>query len=168
MQLFPSTRAAAGFLFCTVLAGGVLAAGRPARAGEGCDGAGPHVNVVVEGLRSSRGDIVAEIYPDDAKRFLVHHEQVASIHQKLTGLNASVCLTVPSAGYYAMAVFHDENSDYKFNRNALGLPLEGFGLSNNPVVRLGMPSFGSIRFRVEGDTTLHVRLRYFLGGGPKQ
>jgi uncharacterized protein (DUF2141 family) len=142
-----------------------LAAAPRARAAEGCQGAGPHVAVAVDGLRSTRGDLVVEIYPDDAKRFLAHKAQVASVHQKLTGLNPTVCLAVPAPGYYAVAVFHDENSDYKLNQNALGIPTEGFGLSNNPGLRLGKPSFNLVRVRIEDDMTLRIHLRYVLGGG---
>jgi uncharacterized protein (DUF2141 family) len=144
--------------------GGVAAATLPASAAlaDSCYGAdGPHLNVVVDGLRSTRGDVVVEIYPDDPKHFLGHQAQVNSVHAKLDRSPANVCLTVPGPGYYAVAVFHDENGDRKFNRNALGLPSEGFGLSNNPPIMLGAPSFRAVRFPVSsGDTTIHVRLRY--------
>ena len=133
-----------------------------------CKGEPTRINVVVEGLHSTRGDIVVEIYPDDAKRFLVPKTQVNSIHLKLESNPQSVCLPVPKPGAYGVAIFHDENSDRKFNRNILGIPTEGFGLSNNPPIRLSQPSFESVRFEAgEGETTVHVRLHYLLGSPPK-
>ena len=148
---------AAGFL-CCVFAGLAPAA---AWAADQCTGDGPRLNVVVDGLHSSRGDVVVEIYPDDSKRFLAHQAQVNSIHVKLDRLPPTVCLNVPAPGYYAMAVFHDENGDRKFNRNALGLPSEGFGLSNDPAILFGLPSFRAVRFQVgPGDNTVHVKVHY--------
>jgi uncharacterized protein (DUF2141 family) len=145
-----------------------LAAASPAAAiteHELCKGEPTSINVVVEGLRSTRGDVVVEIYPDDEKRFLVPKTQVNSIHLKIESNPQSVCLPVPKPGGYGVAVFHDENSDRQFNRNILGIPTEGFGLSNNPPVHLSSPSFESVRFEAgEGETTVHVHMHYVLGG----
>lgn len=39
-------------------------------------------------------------------------------------------------GNYAVAVIHDENGDNNLNRNAFSIPAEGFGFSNNPIIRI--------------------------------
>ncbi len=133
-------------------------------AGEQCTGAGPHLRVVVEGLRSSQGYISVELYPDDPKLFLAHNQQLVVAHDKLDRTEATVCLNVPKAGTYALSAYHDENGDDQFNRSKLGIPLEGFGLSNNPKIFLGLPAFETMRFRVsDNETTIHVGLRYFSG-----
>jgi uncharacterized protein (DUF2141 family) len=130
-----------------------------------CNGEPTSINVIVEGLRSTRGDVVVEIYPDDAKNFLASHTQVNSIHLKIDSNPQPVCLPIPKPGFYGVAVFHDENGDREFNRNFLGIPTEGFGLSNNPPVRFSKPSFETVRFQAgEGQTTIHVRMHYVLGG----
>lgn len=132
-----------------------------------CRGEPTRINVVVEGLRSTRGDVVVEIYPDDPKQFLARGAQVNSIHLKIESNPQTVCLPVPAPGGYAVAVFHDENGDRQFNRNFLGIPTEGFGLSNNPPIHLSTPAFQSVRFEAgEGQTTVHVRLHYMTGRGP--
>ena len=66
-----------------------------------------------------------------------------------------------SPGIYALAVYHDADSDRSFDRTALGLPSEGFGFSNNPPTFLGMPNFGSVRISVprSGIRTM-VKLKY--------
>jgi uncharacterized protein (DUF2141 family) len=125
----------------------------------------PRIIVVVEGLRSTRGELLVEIYPDDKDRFLVRGGRVARVREKLTADSPTVCIAAPEPGLYAVVLYHDENADQKFNRNAVGLPREGFGLSNNPAIRLAMPSLKSVRFRVEpGETIIHVRMRYPTGG----
>lgn len=136
----------------------------PASAQEKCVGSGPHLKVIVEGLRNSDGYVSVELYPDDPKLFLGHNAQLAVAHDKFDGDTATVCLNVPKAGYYALSVYHDENGDDQFNRNRLGIPTEGVGLSNNPKIHFGLPPFEKVRFKVaEAETTIRVGLRYFLG-----
>ncbi len=42
---------------------------------------------------------------------------------------------------FAIAAFHDENSDASLNRNAIGIPLERYGFSNDARGTLGPPTF---------------------------
>ena len=65
-------------------------------------------------------------------------------------------------GRYAIAFYHDENLDHDFTRGLLGVPLEGFGFSNDAPVRLTAPSFAAAAITLEGpllETT--ARMRYF-------
>jgi len=44
-------------------------------------------------------------------------------------------------GRYAIATYHDENSNGKFDQGFLGIPLEGYAFSNAATVFLGPPDF---------------------------
>lgn len=153
-------RLATGFAGAALaLAGVSAAAAQPT-----CDGDGPHLTVIVDGLQNSHGYISVELYPDDPKQFLSHNAQLVVAHDKLEKAAATVCLDVPKPGAYALAVYHDENGDDQFNRNSLGLPAEGFGLSNNPKILFGLPPFSAVRFTIDkAETTMHVALRYLIG-----
>ena len=144
----------------------VAAAGSARAEGETCQGAAkPRVNVVVEGVRSDRGELVLELYPDDPKRFLAHLGRVERIRPKAARSVTTACIVAPAAGKYALVMYHDENNDELFNRSSIGLPAEGFGFSNNVRPLLGPPSLKSVLFEVpEGETTIRVRMRY-IGGG---
>ena len=64
-------------------------------------------------------------------------------------------------GHYAIAAFHDRNSDNTFNQGQFGIPLEGFGFSNNPPLRFGPASFNDAKFKVSGSqTTVRIQMRY--------
>ena len=66
-----------------------------------------------------------------------------------------------STGTYAIAVYHDADSNRSFNRTGIGLPEEGFGFSNNPGTLFGLPSFRSVRLAVpRSDMQTTVRIRY--------
>ena len=63
-------------------------------------------------------------------------------------------------GTYAFAVYHDANSNGKWDHSILGR-IEGFGFSNNPRTLFSAPGFDQVKFEAKGaQTTLHVRLRY--------
>ena len=125
----------------------------------------PRVEVTVEGLRNTKGDVVVEIYPDAAKGFLTSRTRLGRTRAKAEP-GVRVCIPAPAAGWYAVVAYHDEDGDRHFSKNFLGLPSEGFGVSNNPPPALGKPSFSKVRFQVgEGETQTRIRIRYGLGGG---
>ena len=65
-------------------------------------------------------------------------------------------------GTYALAVMHDENRNGKLD-TLMGIPREGFGFSQNPVVRFGPPRFDQVRLNIGAGITRHkVRMQYLL------
>jgi uncharacterized protein (DUF2141 family) len=117
--------------------------------------------VRVENVKSSLGLVAVSLYADERGRFLAKRGALyvgrAPARQGWT----DVCIHVPRPGIYALAVYHDADSDRRFDRTSLGLPAEGFGFSNNPRTFLGMPNFGSVRIPVprSGARTM-VKLKY--------
>ena len=62
-------------------------------------------------------------------------------------------------GEYAVMVLHDLDGNGLFDRNALGIPRDGYGFSNNPVA-LGRPGFARVRFVVPAaGAAAMVRMR---------
>jgi uncharacterized protein (DUF2141 family) len=63
-------------------------------------------------------------------------------------------------GTYAVALFHDTNLDGQLNLSFLGIPKEGYGVSNNVRNRFSAPKFGQASFRHDQETRLQIQLRY--------
>jgi uncharacterized protein (DUF2141 family) len=63
-------------------------------------------------------------------------------------------------GTYAVAVHHDANANGKMDANFLGIPKEGYGVSNDVRTRFRPPRFSEAAVRVTRDTTLVVHLTY--------
>ena len=61
-------------------------------------------------------------------------------------------------------MLHDANGDNQMNRNALGVPTEGFGFSRNPSILKGVPTFNDAAVAVQGATQTQIQLVYLLGG----
>ncbi len=63
-------------------------------------------------------------------------------------------------GTYAINVFHDENSNKKMETNFIGIPVEGYGFSNNPRL-FGPPTFNKTKFIFkEATLTLDIKMNY--------
>ena len=60
------------------------------------------------------------------------------------------------AGDYAVSVFHDENGNGKFDMNWMGMPLEGYGFSNNIKPHFKAPDFDECKFHHEGTGTKDI------------
>ena len=125
-------------VFAVMLA--LAIAGRDALAAA-CGQSTDEIVVRVSNLRNGQGNVVAELYPDDPANFLKGRARIerAFLPAAAQG-TVDVCLTPPAPGTYAVAVYHDENANIKFDKNWIGLPVEGYGISNNPTVFLGPPS----------------------------
>ena len=57
-------------------------------------------------------------------------------------------------GVYAISLFHDVNADNDMNRNAVGLPLEPWGMSNNAMGLMSAPTFEQASFLINSPETL--------------
>ena len=64
------------------------------------------------------------------------------------------------AGSYAAAIYHDRNADEQLNRGALGIPVEGYGFSNDAPAVTGPPEFGDAVFIIGNNTTVPIQMRY--------
>lgn len=62
------------------------------------------------------------------------------------------------AGTYAVMVTHDENGNGKLDTNLVGMPVEGYGFSNNPRV-MRKPTWEEARFGVAADQAVDITLR---------
>lgn len=65
---------------------------------------------------------------------------------------------------YAIAVFHDANSNGDLDKApGIGIPLEGFGFSTNPPLKIGAPAFEEVAIKVgDNNATTLINLLYLL------
>ncbi|WP_447940693.1 DUF2141 domain-containing protein [Pseudoxanthomonas mexicana] len=62
-------------------------------------------------------------------------------------------------GAYAVLITHDENGNGQLDTNMMGMPVEGYGFSNNPRV-MRKPTWDEARFELVGEAThIDVALR---------
>ena len=80
---------------------------------------------------------------------------------ELTGKTVVYTFKDVPLGTYAIAIFHDTNSNTKLDKNFLGIPKEGYAFSNNVFGVLGLPpSFADASFEVAGNKTVKIKMEY--------
>jgi uncharacterized protein (DUF2141 family) len=125
----------------------------PSRAPAATEG---ELGVEIIGLKSADGQIRVALF-DSEKAFL--HNPVKAGIVPIERFCGHWQVKALSPGVYALAVYHDRNSNGKLDSNMLGIPLEPYGFSNNARGVLGPPSFGEACFHVAGSNTrIEVRL----------
>ena len=135
--------------------------GTPAPAG--CTGtpSATWLHVVASGLRNGNGLLAVTLYADIPSKFLAHRGAMSVGRVDATAGTTSACIFVPQPGVYAIALYHDENANQKFDRTGIGLPAEGYGFTNNPPTLVGLPSFRSVRLSVpRSGLTTRISMKY--------
>lgn len=145
--------------------GGVLALLSPATAAPEPATARPDtpstIAVHIRGARNSQGDLVVVLYGANPDDFLKKGRRLARERVPARAEAVTVRLAAPGPGLYAVAVYHDENGNGKFDRRWFGLPGEGFGVSNNPKFTLRAPRHAEAAFQVgRGLAVVEISLRY--------
>jgi len=111
------------------------------------------IQITVLNVREATGTITVDVHDDDPAKFLKSGGKLARIRVPAVQGETKFCITVPKAGIYALALYHDRNGNTKLDKTWIGLPSEPFGLSNNPPRRLAMPRHRDSAFEVQGPRT---------------
>lgn len=118
------------------------------------------LEVRIEGLRNNAGEVRIALHSPETDFPDGWSTAVAVKAVPPTGARESVVFENVSPGPYALIAIHDEDGDGRMTKTWLGLPLEGFGTSNNPTF-YGPPRYRAARIDVTGDATLVIRMVYF-------
>ena len=108
------------------------------------------VIVKVTGLRSEKGQVRIAVFNSSEK--WLGEQPVYSSTINVDSQTVTWRINDVPYGDYGVAVFHDENSNGKMDKNVLGIPLEPYGFSNNLRITFGPPKWEEAKFTVKGST----------------
>ena len=115
------------------------------------------LNINIENIKKVNGKIEVAIY-NKAETFLVKGEALNVYRYKVTNKSKFLTISDLPKGEYAIAVYHDLNSDKKFNKNIFGLPSESYGFSTNFIPRISKPSFDDCKIYINHSKSIHIAL----------
>jgi len=146
-------------LIAILLTFGLLVGGTP---GPGADAA-VTLTVTVTDLRNATGTVGLALYDESAMSDFPDADPIRtdSIPADVSGVE--VRFPDLPEGRYALAAIHDESGNGVLDSNDWGMPVEGFGFSNDVMGQMGPPSFESAAFSVEEDRTVSISMIY-MGG----
>ena len=119
------------------------------------------IRVVAEGVQHQRGEMHMALFESSAGFPGKPEQSLQRSVASMTGNTATVQFDPVPCGTYAVSVFHDEDGNGEMERDWLGRPQEGWGVSNNATGSFGPPSFEDSAFEAAGDSvTVRLKLRY--------
>ncbi|MCJ8280589.1 MAG: DUF2141 domain-containing protein [Rivularia sp. ALOHA_DT_140] len=123
-----------------------------------------NLTVAIKGIKNQKGQICLRIYESKRGFPLGNSSKSKSRCMKITGNSLQQKFTDLKKGTYAVAVIDDQNGNNKLDRDFLGIPEEGFGISNNPIVsvKTGTPKFEKVSFSLKQNQTIEIVMKYSL------
>jgi len=117
------------------------------------------IKIEISGINEIKGLAVIGLYknsdnfPDVTKSYLGVYLLIKEEKIKYSFSN------IPN-GTYAIAVFHDRNSNKKLDKNFLGIPKEGYAFSNNAKANFGAPGFDEAKFDLKDTYAAKLKITY--------
>ncbi|MCV2356257.1 DUF2141 domain-containing protein [Paucibacter sp. B2R-40] len=128
----------------------VLALAAPARALD--------LEVEVTGLTQTEGRVMVGVFTDAGtwlKKAVTGGSVEAGLQKEGRVL---IKLQDLPEGSLALSVFHDVNGNGKLDSNAMGMPKEPYGFSNNAAGMFGPPKFEKAQFEAKAGARVTVQL----------
>ena len=123
--------------------------------------------IEIGGLKTQKGELCFKLFsrsfgfPDSDQTAVIH--RCVKLSEKTVEDPLKITLKDLASSSYAVSVFQDLNGDRKLNRNAAGVPTEGYGFSNNPASRPDLTRYGDCVFLLAGATEpIKIQMKYAI------
>ena len=130
------------------------------------------LRLTIKGVRSDKGELLIALY-DNADGFKSAIANAATrgllpdsgrligtAIRAQRGTQSTVFTQLPP-GRYAIIVIHDENDNGRIDKNAWGVPTEGYGFGNNAQEFLSAPAFDAAVVAIrDADVSTSITLDY--------
>ena len=117
------------------------------------------INVEISHIKNQKGSLVIGLYNIE-ETFPIKTKEYRSL---ILDANATILKgqfkNIPN-GTYAIALFHDENSNEIMDKNFLGIPKEGYGFSNNVKAIFSAPLFDEAKFELNETIDIKIEMNY--------
>ncbi len=115
------------------------------------------LELTVTGLARSEGHVLVAVF-DQAEVWL-KGKPLRSARAKVEGGEIKLQLDdLPEGASLALSVVHDLNDNKRLDMNAIGMPTEPYGFSNNASGSFGPPSFEAAKLVLNGSTKHSIKL----------
>jgi uncharacterized protein (DUF2141 family) len=104
--------------------------------------------VNISGFPSSDGFAMVALNNSKESYKSGENEAIAKIRTRVVDQKVRVIFTNLPYGSYGVSLYHDENANGKMDKNAMGIPKEAYGFSNNAKGFFGKPSYKDVVFQL--------------------
>ena len=119
------------------------------------------LTITVKDLRNHKGQLIFGVFKS-ADGFPTESHKAVNWQTKSADADSVVFSADLPPGAYGASVLHDENGNGKMDKNFAGIPLEGYGVTNNPKPALRAATYEESRFNLPADgANLVISIQYF-------
>lgn len=111
------------------------------------------LKIQIVGLISNNGKVLLQLFNNKNE---IIAKETAIINNK----RCSISIPNLKQGKYSIRYFHDENDNDKLDTNWFGIPIEGYGFSNNAVSMFGTPSIKDRLFNISNNKKILLKIKY--------
>ena len=104
--------------------------------------------VNISGFPSSGGFAMVALHDSEESYQGEATAAIAKTQVKVVDQKAQAIFGNLAYGGYGVSVFHDENANGKMDKNAMGIPKEAYGFSNNAKGFFGKPDYAKVKFEL--------------------
>jgi uncharacterized protein (DUF2141 family) len=126
------------------------------------EGFSNRLTINVQGLKAAKGRVCYSLFSSSAGFPTSSQQAIRAQCIPVGSSSSAIAFGDLNPGTYAVAVFHDMNSDGQLNKNRFGIPTEGFGFSKNPAIVSGPPKFSDAAIFVAGQSKTMINLKYMF------
>lgn len=108
------------------------------------------LNVEVAGISEAKGDVVVALF--NKSEGWLRKGVIASTATAAQVGTVKVSFPNLAEGEYAVSVIQDLNSNKRLDANAIGMPIEPYGFSNDAAGNFGPPTYDQAKFKFGPDS----------------
>ena len=108
---------------------------------------GVTITVSIDKVKNNEGKVLFALHTENT---FMKTKPIQSAEATIEDNKVTVTFTNVPKGIYAITCVHDENNNGRMDFQENGMPMEDYGVSNNPM-SFGPPQFDPAKFEVKGD-----------------
>jgi len=116
--------------------------------------------VKITGIRSTKGNIVVNVFKDQASYDKEEPYKLFTFDKKSINQGTMMVDLNLETGIYGITMLDDENENGKIDKNFIGISKEGFGFSNFFMTKMKKPSFDDFKVDLKKQRKIEIQVKY--------
>lgn len=113
-----------------------------------------NITVTIDNVKNNKGKVILSLHNKDT---FMKADGIKTAESTIENGKVTVIFENVEAGTYGILAMHDENENGRMDFDATRMPLESYGMSNNPM-SYGPPQYDDAKFEVSNeDLNLNIR-----------
>ena len=118
-----------------------------------------NVTFIIDDIKSDKGKVYVQLFQGE-KNYQANNAYLSSIAIAKKG-QITITFNNLEDNDYGIRYFHDEDNNSAMETNLFGMPIEGYGYSNNAKANYGPVEYQAIKFQVvDIDVTNRSTINY--------